>query len=291
MAVVSVTELPQRSTTRSANGGYPTRSYKRVLSVTTDTPNMGPGAVLDALGYRNGQPYQFANESDTSTYLQEISCDDDAEDGMSWLVSLSYGPYDPETSEQPELSGNFRSQTVPLERDVDGAPIVNSAGDPFIDPPIEGEDSRLIINIVRKQDSCPWALIYQYKNAVNSDPFLGADPGTWKVVNIAPVRLWDQDKGFYFKITYEFEYNPDGWRAKPLNAGYRCKGTDGKIVRAMDKGTPVPHPVLLSGSGARLSESDPPVYLDFKVKPELPFEVFAFGDDISSGAGGKPGSW
>src|SRR5262249_15878222 len=65
--------------------------------------------------------------------------------------------------------------------------IVNSAGEPF-DPPVEIDDSRLVLTLVRNEPAFAPLTSLLYKDAINSDTFLGAAPGLAKIAMLSSVR-------------------------------------------------------------------------------------------------------
>jgi hypothetical protein len=264
------------------------RTYKRTFRVVTDNPNRGPIAVRSTLPVGIGSRYLNGDSSefDNGAFVNKISVETEAEDGMSWICAVEYGPWDPtQRPENPldhplEIEGGFSPYERIVDRDQDGNAVVNTAGDPF-DPPVTMEDPRPVLTIARNEPAIDWSLVYRYRNAVNSDSFWGADPGQVKVSRISPRRVWDQylsaneltPGGFYWAITYEFEFNPDGWHSKILSQGMR------QLVGGVQKpitigGSAITSPALLDESGALLAVGADPVFIEFTIYPELPYATF-----------------
>lgn len=298
MAVLSVSEVFSGRSRKVAKDW--TRTYTRTFRVITDNSHDGGQEVTYAVPIVFGSIYTngfsgfggvgayTATEYDGGAFANEFNAEPDgADDGKSWLVTVGYGPFDPQQfPENPllkplEIEGGFNPYEEVVDEDQTGKAVVNSASDPF-DPPITEEDPRQVLTIVRNEPSFDWATAYQYRNAVSSDEFWGAAPGQAKVVRISAKRAWDQylaansitPGGFFWIVTYEFEFNIKGWHRFVLDQGMRkLSGGNQSLIVLLD-GTSVTSPVLLDGNGGVLAASAEPVFLEFITKPELPFAIF-----------------
>jgi len=184
----------------------------------------------------------------------------------------------------PDRRWGYVECTEPIDEDLDGNPIVNTAGDTFDPPPTETFYDPLY-TVVRNEAVAGAIVSLQYNDAVNADPFLGASPGeAWIRVESEEVHAKQLT---YCRMTYAVQFRVNkrdkaGWKLRILNQGYNSKfqtGSDDTAVRpVMDKrtGTPISHPVLLDAKGARilpeqLAGGTKAVWLTFKRKRSVSF--------------------
>lgn len=105
-----------------------------------------------------------------------------------------------------------------LEDPIDWAIQENSAWDAF-DPPIEVERRISVLTITRNELNVDPDLIDSYTGAINSEPWFGKPKWTWKIASID--ADWDYEGAVqFFRVTYQFHYNRDGWTINQLDAGY-----------------------------------------------------------------------
>lgn len=164
----------------------------------------------------------------------------------------------------PDIRWSFRKYTVPaefglIENPIDHTwtenvadPVVNSANKKF-DPPIEKEDSRLVLTYVRNEPAFEPAIAWQYADSINSAIWLGFPPKMVKCTGIGGVRKFE-NKQLFWEITYEFEFvNKGTWEPEPWDLSYVDDLGD-RIPPGASVATPVPYP--LNGSGTWLSQAD-----------------------------------
>lgn len=288
MGIVSVKEQFEGRDT--SQGIKRERTYKRVFDVLTDDPRTGGFAVRAALGIVIGDPYQLGvdgvdawAEGDTGAFATSIRAAVSSDDGRTWRAEVDYGPYDPETTTSPldepeEVSWDGVTFEVPVDYDADGTAIVNSAGDPY-DPPVIREDDRPVLTIVRNELEFDPDLSDLYRGSTNSATFFGRAAGTVKMLPIRAQRLWSANlqlnNGFYWRVTYTFHINKDGWKKKLLDQGYQ-EVVSGNRKKILVDGLPVSSPQLLNGSGAKLAVGGTPVYKEFTVHKPRDFSIFNF---------------
>lgn len=264
------------------------RTYTRTWQVITDDPNTGPITVTAAVPVAIGDRYTNDNgtEQDYGSFCISIRTTVVAEDGLQWNVVAEYGAFDPTQWPEnpllkpPDIEWTFKPFEKTVDEDIDGNAVVNTAGDAF-DPPLTCEDPRPVLMISRNEATFDPSLAYTYKNAVNTDVFFGAEPSKCKVSQISGRRQWDQylssidqNGGFYWTVTYEFEFTPDTWQKKVLNQGLRkLNESTGQQEQITIGGAPITSPVLLDESGQPLEPGAEPYILEFRVYPE-----FAFAD-------------
>jgi hypothetical protein len=270
------------------------RGYQRVFYVDFDSPFYGPKTVIAALPVAIGQKYALTDitgsiiEKDDGAFVQSIDVRVSSEDGCQWEATVTYGPYD--ANQQPQnpidwplqITHSFAKFESIANEDIDGNAILNSADD-YFDPPVTRDDSRPVMRIARNEATFDPATAYQFKDAVNKATFFGADPGTVKCADISADLIFNPDIGWYYSVSYEFEYNPDGWEKQILDQGLKYLDSTGSKVPVTEKGIPATSPVLLDGNGAQLAAGADPVFLKFKVYPEEDF------DSLNLDPKGQPG--
>jgi hypothetical protein len=210
-----------------------------------------------------------------------------------WTATLEYGPWNPlehtttgDPTNQP-LRPRFTSTNTPqiVYEDVDGNPVVNSAGD-YFDPPIERDFPRWTLTVVRNEASPTMATIGPYANRINEAAWNGFPP---KTVKLSPIQLpapeFSQFTGnLYYPIEYVFEINFDGWTKNVLNQGYRELSSTGKLIPILVGGTPASSPVMLDRNGHALIT---PGYLDSSggLAPDEPAGTTDYIDGTGTGTG------
>jgi len=192
---------------------------------------------------------------------------------------------DPEQSpfEAPwVVEWDFVTSNEPIDTDIDGKPITNSAGESF-DPPITTDVHDLLLRIQRNEAAFNPVAANNYKNAVNSDWFWGFGPGLVKCVQFT-ARTALKGQLWYWQVRYAFQIRQDGWQRRIRDEGYRTKtgeyNSDGseKYEEIVDKnGVKVSMPALLNGEGGRLPQSaidaGSIAFLYFNLNKTLPFLI------------------
>jgi hypothetical protein len=283
---IAVTELPGRSGAASAKGE---RTYQRTFKVVTDDRKVGAKAVLAAVpvafrdAYTNGLAAAAPGyETDTGAFCQAKNAQCTSPDGRTWTVTVDYAPFDPNSQqdenpldEPPQMDWDAADFEEVVEQDVDGNPVINSAGDPF-DPPLTRDNSYPILVITRNEATFSPGLAYSYRNKVNAATFFGSGPRTVRCRPIVGKKQYHAAFGTYYQVTYRFEFNPDGFDKNVLNQGLRRKaGTDRKAITTKE-GQPISSPVPLDADGVPLDPTADPIYLTFKVNEEADFAAFGF---------------
>ena len=304
MSIVSVTELKDEGTREAHWALMSGRSYQRKFRVQTDGFNNGPNMVLKGFGTQYGDyytPSYAAAEADNYAYADSLDCEAEGDDGMWWIITVHYGWYDANMAggggaQNPllmpiDVSWGLRDHEIVLDTDVNGLPVINTAGDPY-DPPIVIDDPRLVMTIVRNEAAFNVAWVLAYRNAVNADSFAGFPPLACKVLNISSKSQWHQDAGWYYQTTYEFEFltaqidydSQTGYRKNVVSQGFRAiSSVTGKPYHITLKGVPVNAPMLLDKNGYLQGVNAAPYFQVFQAYPELPFAVFQFDPNAISG--------
>lgn len=295
MPVLSVAEISEaRQGQWTADGG---RSYTRGFRVLTNSPYDGPNTAIQATGINIGDEYITITtgfEADMHAYVNEIRASPEEGDALGWIVTVQYGPYSalwcgggPKQNPllQPiDVTWGMSKNEIVADMDLNGKPILNTAGDPW-DPPIMEDDPRPIMTVVRNEATWNLPLLVQYRNAINSDPFAGFDPLFVRVLAMSSKSVCHQDVGWYYQSTYEFEFKSpqgqfvgkNGYRRTVYNQGMRAiSQTSGQLITPSINGIPITHPIPLTRQGYRAKPTDAPYWNVYQTHPELPFAVFQF---------------
>ena len=260
------------------------RTYSRQWTVETTIQTDNAKIVADGwssvTGIERGTPFP----SDAGAFAKQIrvECDSAAKDGRKWIVTCEYAPWDEEELNPLLWKAKDHWSFVPgyqetVDYDIYNVPIVNSAGDPFLEPVVR-EGSRLQLTVDQNELVYNYPLAQLYKNAINATPWQGWPNYTVMCVDITAEPAWDMDLGKYYRCKYVFHLEPRTWKKILLDQGLReldPSSPTGKkdIVHGTQA---INTPDLLDGSGQRLALGGTPVYGAFSIYPELPFHVFAF---------------
>ncbi len=201
----------------------------------------------------------------------------------------------------PEVSWSFAVSNEQIDTDTLGIPITNSAGEAF-DPPITRDHSDLVLRYTRNELTFNKLVASDYKDAVNSDTFLGFAPGH-VLCTMFEADLMRAAALTYYRVRYEFQIRYDevktraggggiqtivfGWIKRVLDESYREDtgnvNPDGspELEEIEDKNAvKISMPHVLDGSGKKLSAAAinaPPLpetcFLKFDIFKKRPFSV------------------
>lgn len=179
---------------------------------------------------------------------------------------------------KPEISWLSAVTNEPIDRDIEGKAVANSAGETF-DPPITKEFNDLVLRYVRNERNFNHRRSSEYKGAISSDGFLGFAEGLVMCTVFDGQKIYDEKWGDYYQVTYEFQIRYDGWKRKIFDRGfgeYFGKKEDGSPDwREIedDKGHKISEPAFLNGNGKKLpGETNLVYYLENAVK--LKFDLY-----------------
>jgi hypothetical protein len=284
MALVSIEESPDRE---GGQNNLWQRTYRRKYIVITDDPYDGPVFIGQQLPYFIGNYYRLVDnmgvtrEHDFSSFVNSLAIRCVSKDACQWEAVLEYGPYNPQIFQANPISwpikiawGGTKFERV-YQYDINGIAITNSAGQ-YFDPPVVGDDSRINLKIERNEPVYNPAIAAAYKDAVNSDVFFGGNPGTWKLALPTADLEYNVDSGtpdgFYYRITYNFEYRIEGWQALILDQGTMVLDGGNRLTNALGSdGAPVSSPIPLNGAGKALPAGGTPTFLAFDIYTPMPF--------------------
>lgn len=169
------------------------------------------------------------------------------------------------------------SETEFVEQDVDGEPIVNSAGQPF-DEPYQRE--RWLPVLVAQKNYATLSAIETLnrtnENAINSTVFRGHAAKTVLFTGIETGPPTFENGVTFYVGQMRFIIRKDTWPIKIVNRGYKHftdepDPNDRVLVNATDEnGQHVSEPVLLTADGRRLPEGEVGNFAGpFEVNPVL----------------------
>jgi hypothetical protein len=292
MSVVAVKLVPETITAKAIRkGAKQVRTYSRTYKVRTSD---GATSEIDILAASGVPAFGSAHPADPTAFLSDKSLSLH-KNGLRpiWHVAcewtndtdkaMSKSPIYPETP--AKISGAWEQEIVPVEVDLNGDPIVNTAGDPF-DPPVTEPKPiptlTIQVNLASGDFSESW--MEQFFNAVNADTYRGKPAGTVLVQDINFTQeIWTNDDGVditYYAVNIKLAYNKDGWQPSILSQGYRKK--DGaSLTHIRDKeGRDISAPVPLDEDGLPLFGDDVTaanvVYVNPTTKNEVSFSDLVF---------------
>ena len=178
---------------------------------------------------------------------------------------------------KPHIKWGIGSESLPVDHDADGNPLLNSALDAF-DPPLSTEFTTIFLSITRNEPYFDVQKALTYSNRININPFniKGAGivaPGQILCRSIQPAGEYIEGTRFV-PIVYDFELRSglkldsdglwDGFKYRILDQGLRAlydlKKGPGRIYdpdqKDHSKGapTPVTSDVRLDGYGGTYSD-------------------------------------
>lgn len=221
--------------------------------------------------------------------------DDPYSDGESSIDPLN---------QPPVIEWTFAESNEPIDRDIAGKIITNSAGETF-DPTPAKTVHDLVLRYTRNKLVYSAWQAFQYIGSLNSDDFLGFGPGLVKCTVFNGQKIYNDEYGNYWRVTHEFQFRKDyiegegyiGWKRRISDQGYRENygvKEDGSpdlrdiMVSAGNDADGNPsteeirtsQPVLLNGKGRKLPGNaeiayylKDAVFQKFDLYEQLPFSV------------------
>lgn len=277
------------------------RHYKRTFRAQTDSPSV---SAIEVAQYPSvpilGDAYFISlAHRDLGAYVQQVDVEEETEDGKSWIITVTWGPYNanefPKDPTQWPLRVSWSANQFKrgMIKDEDGTAVLNSASDPF-EEAAERDDSRTICTTVRNEPRFDPQIAEDYRDHLNQDPFAGFAARCVKLSKIDSELKYDSDAGtedgYYNEVTYFFEFNKDGWDLKPLDQGYATLNGGAKTAILDTTGQPLTKPQLLDGSGNRLADGADPVFLTFKRYTTADFAALGLNLGTAPGQSSDEGS-
>lgn len=277
MAVIgNAEEVGGMRTARFSGGNW---TYSRTWLVKTDNKLDRENIVAGASGL---PVYAEAHPANANAYANEISYAQKDGTDTIWLVTATY------TTER-NLNSNPASDEVlvswdseiyqeALFQDVDNDAIVNSAGDYFIDPVPTRDEAYLIAKVRANVSSVPsWVIDLQ--NAVNDSQItvggLTIGVGQAKLQRLSIGEREVRDSTTFYPLSFELHIKKEGWRLKPLDAGFRQLVNGQPVAIKDDQEQEITQPALLNGAGVLLASPGPATaqFLDFEIYQERDLTV------------------
>lgn len=241
MAVVgSARELHDRRRMTENDDG--TRTYSRTYGIEVDNPSDGGGVVLRApdLPQLRGE-YVTDSESDPRAIVTKRQPRQVRKTNKFWEVEITYEYVTPDRRERDPLQRQVSMSFDPDEREVPvtgtllstititpdstriyQGPIRNSMRQPFPTQPMVLR-SNGVLSITRNEDSFSPAWAMQWSNAVNSDPWAGAEPRQvrLKIPTCAgsQTETVDEVEIVYYPVHYEMHFREEGHDLRILDEG------------------------------------------------------------------------
>lgn len=311
MAIERVYEkILARTASKDENG----RTGFQLWFVETDGTVKDPFVVMAAKGLpRLGNSWVTTELTDF--FLRVTNFGDPTQTAPTlWEVPINFmstvadaGP-DQENplAQRRRITFDFTGQEEQIENDINNVPLSNTALEPF-DPRITKPTTDIRIVISRNEADFNGSFFESFKDAINTDTFLGLAPGRVKLTGIRATERTTQDETFtFFEVTYTFDVREPGpadfylrpkftsgtgvefdlvdfpagappWKRRLLNQGYReITGVDGDgfpIIKNItdENGDPVSEPVWLAQDGTKLLFAAKPLFILADTFREKPF--------------------
>lgn len=265
--------------TRSATNDKGVRSYVDVYSLMTSDRSEGAYAVgshtsLPRIGAAHyDDPYAWCIRLDVNNVAP----------WAGWEVTASYSS-EYEVNENPlnepariTITGEKYQEVAQTDRNGDA--VLNSAGDPFVDPPVMRDKTNRILHVQKNVSSVP-SWFFASEDAVNSADIvirgLTVPERCAKLENITMSELQERNGIGFYVLTFDLHLRAATWNAQPLQAGFRelVSGVQRKITTAGD-GTDITTPALLDAAGAAIDNPDPAdaSYANYELYNELDFTL------------------
>lgn len=257
---MAVTECRVQYDSQSFSGNYRGQETIPVeWLITCDSRQDGPRTIKQQARTvgpeplpNYGQPYAVGNDYDEFFYVRDIALARVPGSDRLWIATVTYDNTidGTQASENPLLrkpvdDWDFEQFQRLVFRDLNGDPVVNSAGTPI---KMYADDSRPILTYTRNEANYP-ASILAYQDVINSDDFLIFPARTAKVSVRAGKRF---ENGIsYYETKYVFHFRWDGWRNEVVNEGSLFRFVklgidfglvstpDGSIINLDDQGRPL----------------------------------------------------
>lgn len=249
---------------KAAAGWTADREFQ-VLGATSET------TALAATALYGGAAMPAINDAHPSSGVLKCDSVSAEQTGFKfWVVKAHYsipkdgqdhggpGSQDDPLLVPPRIKWDFGSTSEPIDRDINGNPIVNSAGDPFQQSPTR-EFTTLFLVYTRNEPFFNVQTALLYRNKTNSTDMYIAGAGTVTAGqmicrDISPASDYTADATFV-PVTYKFELREDGFKTRILDQGLRAyylNPTSNQIVLehlCTTKRQVINQPVRLNGIG------------------------------------------
>lgn len=234
-----------------ANSWTITEAYCVVCTVDTDIKTVREATGIPQFG--------TAHATELGAYVESVNPEQISP--ILWVVTVGYVGTAPDAGDV-EVDWSDAATSEPIDRDYNGAAIVTANGEQVEGLNVEIADQVCVIR--RRFMTLNTYAIGAYRQAVNSDTFLGWPPGTarlvgWQAKNKfkygAPLEQWDVTARIQFRMPFGGATAEQAWYKRWRHEGMYVK-VGGVIQRARDPlGQETSRPVLLKTDGTL--ETDP----------------------------------
>jgi hypothetical protein len=215
----------------------------------------------------------------TSVYCKRVQPTRATETPVGFEVEVEYAiPQTPPAVVKLSLGGVAYSQVTWFDKD--NKAIVNSAGQPF-DPSLTKVFYDMKIGLSWQTITTPPVdLIFAALGNVNSDTVVLAAGGWSHTFTQRQLKLEDASVDFdfqggqlYWSVSLSMLARSDMFVDVLLDQGYATADGSGNLTTVTDEsGAALNAPVRLNGSGGLLAFGATPVYITFKVEPQVAFD-------------------
>lgn len=250
------------------------------------TNAFGPIEAVAAVGVNLYDSYNIGTEYDTTALCKARTPTPKPDsqgfvDLKHYIVVITYGrvdnPYINPLDEPVKTNIDFDITEEPVDFDIYGSPIMNSAGEPYAEAVMRTRP-QAAISFSRNEASYSVALSAYYTGKLNLYPFLGLPKGTVMLKSRKARDEKDQYIGMYWNVNYEYVINLNGFKKKILNQGLRQLNyiPQGLYPCVDDDWNPVTSPVLLKKNGNQAPKNSTPIFHEYEVEDYADFSVFGF---------------
>lgn len=262
MSILQVKQRINQSTWQATTAG---RERTEVYDVLVSHEGYDPRLVATAPGI----PERWdAHPNERDLFAQDPVAVCNPDKPTLWTVTVTYRSLrtgrpetqHPDPLERPtEYEWDDATEYVYPGFDLDGKPILNSAGDKF-EPSIGIPVAMPVLRVTRNEKTFSPSVAYQYAWARNSDSFYGVGAGRALMLPWRAQKVYENG-GEYWRVVREIKFRLpplDTWAyLRVLDAGMRER-VDGKLRNITDAdGNPATVPMLLNGSGGKLTSGAP----------------------------------
>jgi hypothetical protein len=167
--------------------------------------------------------------------------------------------FDPDPLNRPPIiSGGGSDMSETPIKDINGLPLVNSAGDLYNGLPERPLRNASEISITRNEGTNPASAAETYSNTTNNAAWYGNGIGTCLFAKISWNKKFEIVNGInqiFWEVNYPIRIKEDGWRLKPFDNGWnRIDSVTGSSRAITDEFNHRPTmAALLDGSGEPLN--------------------------------------
>jgi hypothetical protein len=255
-------------------------------------------AVLDFDSIpKRGAPYSFGGTTRYKLRARTFSAKYKSaygQRGAVWEVEVGYDnshkaddPPDPDEADPFTITPRMEKIELPMEVDLDGNLVRNSAGQKFDTPPML-ELFYPVFTVGRTEYGNPCRRMTDFTNRVNGTPFWGQPPGKVLMKSIMPgtsvtwgAPAWQVQYEIAINIYFDFL---DLWQLEILDMGMQERSDENGFEHGFYNTTPlkaildkqgkeVTQPVPLDGKGKKLPEKGEPIWFWHRKRYEADLNI------------------